>query len=216
MHVVLSPSHRVVVGCLQLIITVIYLSFVAQVMAQEDRSSTPQPIAHGETAVSSTTNTTGGVIAGTIQNGTTGQPLADSLAVNLYAFNSSYTRTDTHITTLDKNGRFQFGLTDQPANQVYMIGVSYNDIEFTSDIGSFTNATNTLTLPVTVYEQTTDSSAVIIDQLHVSLAFMDGEVQVHELYTFDNVETAVFTGSPNTNGTIALSLPANAAAVTYP
>jgi hypothetical protein len=206
MRVVLTPFRRVVLGCLIAVIAITFLSFAGQVSAQEDSPSTPQPIA--EVAAN-------GVVAGTIQNGTTGEHLPGGATVNLYAFNSSYTQTETHTTTLAEDGSFQFGLVDQPANYVYMIGVTYNDIEFTSDIGSFAAAVNTLSLPVTVYESTSDASAVTIDQLNVTMAFMDGEVQVHELYTFDNSETAVFTGSPNTNGTIAMSLPATASKPTF-
>ena len=98
-----------------------------------------------------------------------------------------------------------------------MIGITYKDMEFTSDIGSLMDAADTLTLPVTVYEQTTDPNAVLIDQLNVSLVFMNGEVQVHELYTFDNQETAVYLGTtPDTaSGAIAVSLPANAIAPSF-
>ncbi|KAA3657949.1 MAG: hypothetical protein DWQ04_26595 [Chloroflexi bacterium] len=150
MYVVLSPSRRVVVGCLQLFLVIIYLSFVAQVMAYEDSPSTSQPIAEIETAVSFPTT---GIIANTMQNGTTGHPMPSSLTVN------------------------------------------------------------TLTLPVTLYDQTTDPNAVIIEHLNISLAFIDGEVQVHELYTFDYLETVVFTDSPNS--TIAHALPATATDTTF-
>ncbi|MCA9931854.1 MAG: hypothetical protein KC419_25395, partial [Anaerolineales bacterium] len=159
----------------------------------------------------------GATITGTIVNGTTGEPLAAGLSIHLYVYNSSYTQTETFDTILAADGSYVFDVSDQPAGRVYMVGVTYNDLEFTSDIGTIDAVGSTLSLPVTIYEQTTNAAAVVVDQLQISLVFVDGEVQVHELYSFDNRETAVYIGNtPDvTSGTVAIVLPDDAQAPTF-
>ncbi|MCP5094808.1 MAG: hypothetical protein GY943_04575 [Chloroflexi bacterium] len=152
------------------------------------------------------------VVGGEIANGTTGQPLTDPVEVTLHAFNRSYTATDTMTTIVESNGRFTFPLTNNPPDWVYMTSVRYKDLEFTSDIGKLTEATSSLQLPITVYEPTRDPNVIAIDQLHVSLTFLEGEVEVNELYTFDNRGTAVYVGTTGdlTNGSVQITLPDNA------
>lgn len=204
MHVDIHIPRRVVFACLLFGLMLPFMPIGQRVVAQTAVLPTPQPV--------STTAPGGAMIGGTIINGTTGAPLPAGLPVVLYAFNSSYTRTETLHSILAADGSYSFDVSQQPSDWVYMVGVTYNEIEFTSDIGTFENAVTTLSLPVAVYEQTTDADAVVIDQLQVSLAFTDGQVQVHELYTFDNRETAVFIGEAgdSAGGTVAFMLPEGA------
>lgn len=156
--------------------------------------------------------TQNGTITGTVRNGTTGEPAPEGTEVVLYAYNSSYTRTETMTAALDANGRFQFTLTDQPDDWVYLVSTTYRELSFSSNIAPLT-AGQPLDLSLTVYESTSDPDDVVIDQLRISLEVAGQEVQVQELYVLSNEGTAVFTGSGS--GTVQFNLPTAAQAVTF-
>lgn len=167
-----------------------------------------------QTAVAQSTQS--GTITGTVHNGTTDEPAAEGTVVTLHAYNSSYTNAETLTTALDADGRFQFNLTDQPDDWVYLVSIAYQDLSFSSNIAPL--ATNQpLDLSLTVYEPTSDPAQVIIEQLHVSLSFVGQEVEVSELYSVANEGTAVFTGSLGRSeaGTVQVNLPAAAQAVSF-
>ncbi len=167
-----------------------------------------------QTAVAQTTQS--GTVTGTVHNGTTDEPAAEGTEVTLHAYNSSYTNAETLTTTLDADGRFQFNLTDQPDDWVYLVSIAYQDLSFSSNIAPLA-ANQPLDLSLTVYEPTSDPAQVIIEQLHVSLSFVGQEVEVSELYSVANEGTAVFTGSMGSSeaGTVQVNLPAAAQAVSF-
>lgn len=163
------------------------------------------------TAVAQSSET--GTITGTVRNGTTNTPAAEGTEVTLHAYNSSYTAAETLTTTLDANGRFQFSLTDKPADWVYMVSTDYQALSFSSNIAALSGS-QPLDLSLTVYETTSDPASVTIDQLTISLNTIGQQVQVSELYTFANGGTAVFTGSSEAGG-IEIVLPAAAQTPTF-
>lgn len=153
-----------------------------------------------------------GVISGVVRNGSTGEPVTGSLEATLHAYNGSFTQADTFTTTLDADGRYQFQLDELPADWVYMTTLSYQGLEYTSDIGRLAPGVPALELPLTVFEQSTDAEAVTISQLHITVQYLDNELQVGELYSFNNNQTAVFVGERGdyTQGTVNVFLPEGA------
>ena len=152
-----------------------------------------------------------GIIAGVLNNGTTGELLADT-EVNLRAFTPDFTQTLVLTTTTDANGNFRFDVVDVAPDWVFLASAGYNNLSFSSGAGQLSRNQTTLDLPLTVYEQSTDPSALNIDQLHVVLEFVEDQLQVSELYVINNDQDAVFTG-PTGNpaeGTIEVALPAGA------
>lgn len=152
-----------------------------------------------------------GIIAGTLSNGTTGERLAGT-DVNLRAFTPDFTQTLVLTTTTDTSGNFRFDVTDVPSDWVFLANAGYDGLSFSSGAGQLTRDQTSLELPVTVYEQSTDASAIDIGQLHVVLQFVEDQLQVSELYIINNNQDAVFTG-PTGNpaeGTIEVALPAGA------
>lgn len=157
-----------------------------------------------------------GTITGTVHNGTTNEPAPEGTEVSLYAYNGSYTRTETITTTVDADGRFQFNLTDQPYDWVYLVSTTYQELSFSSNIAALT-ADQPLDLSLTVYEPTSDPANIVIDQLHISLEFVGQEVGVSELYVMSNEGTNVFIGNSGSSeaGTIQVNLPDAAQAATF-
>lgn len=163
------------------------------------------------TAVAQATTT--GSITGTVRNGTTNAPAPEGTEVTLHAYNSSYTAAETVTTALDADGRFQFSLTDKPADWVYMVSTDYQELSFSSNIAALSGS-QPLDLSLTVYETTSDPANVMIDQLAISLNTIGQQVQVTELYTFANRGTAVFTSSSAADG-VEIALPAAAQTPTF-
>ncbi|RMG95755.1 MAG: hypothetical protein D6706_11485 [Chloroflexi bacterium] len=159
---------------------------------------------------------TDGIISGQVVNGTTGTPITEGVVL-LRAFTIELQPSLALTTTLTTNGRFQFELPPVPPDLVYLTSFIYNDISFSSQVGQISRNMPELSLPITVYETTTDPQTIQIDQMHLVLDFIEDRVRVSELYAFTNDGTAVFvgeTGNPN-NGTVNILLPANATNVTF-
>jgi len=152
-------------------------------------------------------------IVGTVHNGTIDAPAQAGTEVILRAYNSSYTTAETMTTTLNRDGRFQFTLTDKPTDWFYLVSTDYQDLTFSSDIAAMSGS-QPLDLSLTIYEKTSDPASVRIDQVTLALTTVGQQVQVSELYTFANGGTAVFTGSSDAGG-VEIPLPNAALAPTF-
>jgi hypothetical protein len=151
-------------------------------------------------------------VSGAVVNGTTGEPLAEESTALLRAFTQDLDVTLTMTSTLDADGRYTFDLTDVPQDWFFRVGVTYDDIEFGSDFGQLSFDVTELDMPVTVYESTSDPSALSIQQLHLILAFGPETVQVNELYQVSNNDATVFVGEGGAPelGTFEIGVPAGA------
>ena len=156
------------------------------------------------------------VISGQITNGTTGEILIGGEAM-LRAFNASFQETLTLTTTVGVDGRYQFDLAAVQPDWVYLTGIRYKELSFSSDAGQINRADPALDLPITVYETTTDPAAITIEQVHLIMGFEGDSLQVSELYVVSNRGTAVFVGATgdSSQGTIQFNLPAGAQAPVF-
>jgi hypothetical protein len=89
-------------------------------------------------------------------------------------------------------------------DRVFMATVAYKDATFSSDVAHSSDGSAPIELPVTIYEYTSDTSALSVDRMHVFFDFTNpGTVQVVELYIISNnsnrVVTAQETGQPVLN-----------------
>lgn len=155
-------------------------------------------------------------ISGEVANGTTGEPVTGLTAV-LRGFTPELQETVTMTTTVGTDGRYQFELSQTPADLVYIASVDYNGLNFNSNVDQLSRSDPSLELPIVVYETTSDPAAVRIEQLHVVLDFSGDQVQVSELYIFSNDAPAVFIGESGNQeeGTVELALPAGAENVMF-
>ncbi|MFQ5399699.1 MAG: c-type cytochrome [Anaerolineae bacterium] len=150
-------------------------------------------------------------VTGQVINGTTGEPYPEAVA-ELRAFTPSFQQTLNLTTTVEADGTYRFSLTNVERDWVFLTSVIYNDLSFSSNAGQIRRAQPELTLPVTVYEHTTDPASVNIEQIHVVLGFQEDFLEVSELYVFSNNESAVFVGASGipSEGTVEIQLPDNA------
>lgn len=151
-------------------------------------------------------------IAGLVMNGTTGEPAGAGLLVELNAFSPDFGLAFTETATVAADGSYQFALADVSPDLVFATIATYEGVQFGTDFGLLERNAPEIELPLTVYEPTTDPAGVTIDQLHVVVEFVEGAVEISELYQFSQNEAAVYVGPTGdvAGGTVTFSLPAGA------
>lgn len=153
-----------------------------------------------------------GRIQGIVTNGTVGEPFVEPVDVTLNAFTPDFQMALTQTVALEDDGSFSFVVTEAPSDLFYVVTLNYDGLQFGSDFGELDPADPALDLPFTVYESSSDPTGVSIDQMHVILEFVDGMLQVSELYQFGNDSLTVYagpTGIPD-DGTVEIVLPEGA------
>lgn len=150
-----------------------------------------------------------GVISGLVTNGSTDEILSGT-TVFLRAFTPEFVETLSMTTTTGIDGSYRFEVADVPQNLVYIAGARYGDLSFSSAADQMSRSRTELDLPVTVFEQSSDATAVNIAQLHLVLEFTEDRLQVNELYVINNNQDAVFVGESGdpSQGTFEVALPA--------
>jgi mono/diheme cytochrome c family protein len=149
-------------------------------------------------------------ISGQVINGSTGEEtLAEATTAELRAFNQNIEMTLSLTTTVTTDGRYQFNLSDVSPEWLYRVSITYKGLDFGSEIAQLSQAAPEAQLPVTVYEQTSDPSAITVDQMHLIVEVADNTVLVNEVYVFTNNGTAVFIGESGdpADGTVQIALP---------
>lgn len=143
--------------------------------------STPTQITPTAPLPSSTTQS--GVIDGIIENGTADGEIPSSLEVTLFTLNMAGEEVNTR-TQIATDGAFSFeNITVQP-DYAYLVSVDYSGVTYISDmaLGSdLTAETARLTLPIIIYETTTDPSVMSISLFLQQAAISDPDVGVEYL-----------------------------------
>jgi LPXTG-motif cell wall-anchored protein len=127
---------------------------------------------------------TKGSVSGTITP-PTGSALPAGLTVTLAGFDNSQVVL-TQTTAVLTDGSFEFNGVDMPTDRVFMTFVEYNHYEYDSDVATVTDS-RALTLPITLYETSTDKSPLVSESMHILFDFSQtGIVQVIELFVISN------------------------------
>lgn len=125
------------------------------------RDNAPQPRADAQAGGQ-------GKIEGQIAEGTKDAMLssANGLTVTLHSAAMGATSTISQTTRSDANGRFAFSNLDTISTTRYLLITNYGGVEYFSDILSFDTNQTTLPVTLTVFETTTDPSAIRVSQTH--------------------------------------------------
>ncbi len=151
-------------------------------------------------------------ITGIVTNATSGAAVGD-VSAQLRAFSPAIQEMLALTETVGTDGSFEFTVNDVAEDWVYLVNVTYEGLNYSSEVGQISPENSSLDLPVTVYDQTTDASSISIAQVHVVFDFPSTDVlQVTELYVFNNSGTAVFVGESGNpdEGVARINVPANA------
>jgi mono/diheme cytochrome c family protein len=158
-----------------------------------------------------------GLLFGQVTNGTTGEPQG-GLEALVRAFDpNTFSVAEVYSTTVAADGTYELEVVDVPQEWVYMATVNLDGIAFSSDIARLSESLPEAVLDLTVFEQTTDSSIVSVEQLHIIMEVVDNQLVVNELFTFSNNSAEVYVGETGDleAGTIRVPLPSEAQAPSF-
>jgi mono/diheme cytochrome c family protein len=148
-----------------------------------------------------------GVISGTVTNGTTGAPVP-GLTVEMAVFDGT-SLLDQRATTTDAAGLYRFEALPTDPNLAFAARVEYPDgVTNSSDFASFQPGQTGMTLPLPVYDTTTDGSGVRADRVHYIVEFQDGQALIAELLVFSLDGNRTYIGDGT--GVLRFNLPAGA------
>ena len=100
-------------------------------------------------------------------------------------------------------------------DRLYRTFVSYNGLDFGSNVGRITPFETEETLNVIVFEPTTDDRGIRVLQHQSLIDFGLDTVQVAEIYLFSNTESSVYIGDSLESGTVQVPVPAGAENVIF-
>jgi len=152
------------------------------------------------TAEISPTSPMTGIIAVQLINGSDGSTPSD-VPVTLYGFDEMQ-MTYSETLTAGENGLYTFSDVAIPADRAFMAGTHFASGTYGSDIVTVDPATPDINLHITVYNTTTDTSALTTDRVHIIFDFTQPEIaQVIELFIISNPSKQSII-SPNQDGTV--------------
>lgn len=155
-----------------------------------------------------------GEVVGTITSAG-GAQVPEGLRVLLRGFDDIQ-ETYTQTTALNADGSYIFRDVEMPAGRVFMTTVEYQQATYGSDIGIVEDGVSTIELPITVYETTTDASALKADRLHLFFEFVDAQtVRVIELYIISNPTGKTLVAAKEGEPTIRFNLPEQATSLEF-
>jgi mono/diheme cytochrome c family protein len=126
-----------------------------------------------------------GVITGRIINGSGGE-LPEDLLITLHTFEGmQIVYSDT--TTPQADGTYLFQNVELLPGRTYLVTVDYGQATYISPMASADQQTDALTLDVTIFDTTTDTSQLSVERLHIFFEFTQEDfVQVVQLFIFSN------------------------------
>jgi mono/diheme cytochrome c family protein len=155
-----------------------------------------------------------GTITGKVTNGSGGQVPQD-LRVSLHGFDDTQV-VITKTTSIQGDGVFQFNNIEMVEGRVFLTTVEYAQTTYSSDIFAVPPNVNTLDLPITIYETTTDPSVIKVDRMHLFFELLDeNTIRVVELYIMSNTSNKTLIPPQNGQPLIRFKLPVGSSALEF-
>jgi mono/diheme cytochrome c family protein len=190
------------------------LSAYVRQLAYSAESEAPPVASSSDNAESpSSTSTAAIAVSVSLASGSEGdQPPAD-IDITLHGFDGQQEAV-TQTATLGPGGKADFPDLDVVSGRLFVASAEYKGVLYVSDVSHLTGAGQTVELPLTLYDTTTDASAVRASQVHVVLQFPSADtIQVTEIWVLSNTgdKTVVPTGSSG----LLFSLPPGASNIGF-
>jgi mono/diheme cytochrome c family protein len=164
------------------------------------------PANAGEAAIASVKK---GVVSGKVTN-VSGGPLPENGNVLLRGFDNMEP-VITESTTLVADGSFRFEDVEMPAGRVFLATIEYDGAAYGSDIFVVEAEQAEISLPINIYESTTDTSILVTDRLHLFFEFVDETtLRVIQLYIISNPTNLTLVPESPDSPTVDFILPAEA------
>jgi hypothetical protein len=176
-----------------------------------DRNVSP-PVATAEAEVAAALEVPG-TVRGQVVNGTQGSAPVSGLSVTLRVFDSEFNEESIE-TTVNEDGSFVIEDVPIAPERAYIATTSYQDRTFSSAMISGETSDGVLELPITVFETTSDASAISINGVVAQITEAENSLQVAQILSFSNASDRVFsldeTVSGNVHPSVSVPLPAGA------
>jgi hypothetical protein len=153
-------------------------------------------------------------VVGQVVGGTAGQAVPPGLAMTLYVLAPDLQSGDvpsvilTRTAVADGAGQAHFGNVQAVSGSVYAAAVDYGAVSYVSDPQQVAPGQASLTLPVTVYESTSDPGVIRLDRLHLILDVQAGSLLVNEVWIVSNASDRVYLDGDGVS--LRVQLPADA------
>lgn len=156
-------------------------------------------------------------IAGQITNATPGGPVPTGVSLMLHTYDgvggTPPAMTGMTDGTVDEQGHFRFENVPTAPGRTFEVMATYQGVTYFSQRVEPQSGQQQLSLPVAVYETTTDPSHVQVAQQHLLLDFTPGAMHITHLYILSNTgDRAVVGGGENR---LEFHLPAGATDVAF-
>lgn len=154
-----------------------------------------------------------GTVSGTITSGTAGAALPADLKVTLHIVDAAFNE-ETRETALSPDGGFTFADVPIRSDRRYFTTVQFADGFFVSDLVPGDPTAPDLSLPITVYNVTTDPSVIHIASMLGQIVPGPDGLQVVQIVTFRNDSDSIFLSNEVTaefqQASVRLTLPSGA------
>jgi len=153
-----------------------------------------------------------GDIFGLVTNGSSSAPAA-GFKVVLHGFThdfetQQFTEQLTLDTQTDNAGNYKFSGVDLLKYQAFYISIDQGELVYASEPAFSTGTETELTIPLTIYDTTTDRSGIVADQAHIILNYIQPDtVQVIEFIIISNTSNATVIGTEEQPGIVNIPLP---------
>ncbi len=168
--------------------------------------STPVETPSVEEPTPAPTQETSSNITVEVLNGSGGGSLGD-LEVTIYGFDEMQVVFSQTLTT-GEDGVLVFENIGMPLGRAFLATTDFQASTYGSDVAVVDAGPIELSLSITVYETTTDTSVLVTDRAHIFFDFTEpGKVQVIELYVISNPSNKRVVAAEEGGPVVTFSLP---------
>ncbi len=126
-----------------------------------------------------------GTITGQITNGTSGAALPSDLKVNLYIVSANGANEPIEA-NVGADGKFSYANINIIPTQKYVVTTKYKGRAFGSEAKDGDATTNTVALPITIYETTSDASVLTMSFWVTQIQVVGTTLEVSDFILFNN------------------------------
>ena len=127
-----------------------------------------------------------GEVMGTIVNQNTGDTVSEQLDVMLHVLDQNYAEAGMLHGQSETNGTFLFADAPFEANLQYAVMTTFDGVTYFSDVVPADMTSMRVSVDVPVYESTSDTASVQVDQMHVLFDFAEDGMETKEIYILSN------------------------------
>ncbi len=145
-------------------------------------------------------------VVGQVDNGTVGAAVPADLEITVLGFDGE-DQVVEQVVSADSQGQFQLDQVETAPGRLFFATTDYQDVAYRSEVAHAPADGGSLELPLTVYETTTDLSALRVERLHLLIDFPQPDLmRVLQLWVVGNssdrvlapaLQVALPTGATN-------------------